>query len=735
MAASRFVTVDEEVDLENDVPLLGVNEAEDLTLEKALLLGREASGLTGDGLKTCLNSARSKARKVLKKGPDHLNEDEIGAIFLYTLESPLYKNLNKLLRQRQRKGLKTLFPYLKLLLTALHKLPPCRLTVFRGVKADLAGKYTKNDEVVWWGFSSTTSTQDVLMDDQFLGTSGPRTLFFIETSRAVDIRKYSSYGDQEDERLLMPGMQFTVKSKMPNADGLLMVQLVELPDQPTLLAGFDFAAAAAAPAEPPTTSQTLACVEETRGWDAAREELRRTNPDWGQLVAHCRQLSGSDARCQYVLGMCYLTGDGAAKDEGEAARLLRLAAAQGYAPAQAALARLLLLDAPPESALGEAIQLLRQAADKGSVPAQCDLGKCYLQGTGVAKDMKQAVRYLRGAAEAADADAQFHLGVCYNRGYGLKQDYVEALRWYRKSAAAGRDEANNNLGVIFRDGLGVKQDHHEAVRAFKVAAEAGCPAAQYNLGLCYYAGLGVRQDPQEAVQWFRPAAEAGDKDAQSQLGQCCYLGVGVQQDYAEAVRWFRGVVDDGYPEAQHSLGACYYAGLGVRQDFAEAVRWFRVAAAAGNRDAQAMLGGCHLYGQGVPQNYEEGLRWSRVAAEAGQPLAQHNLAACYYAGQGVRQDLKEAAHWYRRAADAGVVESQAMLGRCYAYGHGAPRDLACAVHWCQLAASAGHDGAKATLAQLRQPTRADGRRPPAGPEPRPPEELGSINDYRAKIFG
>lgn len=41
--------------------------------------------------------------------------------------------------------------HLKLLLTALHKLPPLSGTVFRGVKEDLSAKYFKDEEVVWWG--------------------------------------------------------------------------------------------------------------------------------------------------------------------------------------------------------------------------------------------------------------------------------------------------------------------------------------------------------------------------------------------------------------------------------------------------------------------------------------------------------------------------------------------------------------------------------------------------------
>jgi hypothetical protein len=154
------------------------------------------------------------------------------------------------LGKRDRASLKPYFPYLKLLLTALHKLPPCTdVTVNRGVKLDplpdgsapppLANKYNEGDEPIWWGFSSATSSISVLQCEQFLGTKGSRTIFQLKVRRAVKIQKYSAI-KAEDETLILCGTPFVVKSKANVGNDLWMVQMEEDLDAPRLVTGFSF---------------------------------------------------------------------------------------------------------------------------------------------------------------------------------------------------------------------------------------------------------------------------------------------------------------------------------------------------------------------------------------------------------------------------------------------------------------------------------------------------------------
>jgi hypothetical protein len=164
--------------------------------------------------------------------PHGLTVEEIGAIHFYTQETPFYGALNGALRDKDRSKLKPFFPYLKLLFTALHKLPRVRGLVHRGVRLpiDRLGYYFKGAKVLWWGFSSTTTDAEVLEQEQFLGREGGRTMFHLAVENGVSIRAYSSMA--EEEVLLLPGTFLLVNSVTDLGHGLHMVNLAELPAPP-----------------------------------------------------------------------------------------------------------------------------------------------------------------------------------------------------------------------------------------------------------------------------------------------------------------------------------------------------------------------------------------------------------------------------------------------------------------------------------------------------------------------
>lgn len=161
---------------------------------------------------------------------DNLTRDESAAIFLYTMEwaNSVYLVLNKTLTKENRNHLVPWFPYLKLLLTALFKLPSKKCNVYRGVRGvDLSGDYPPNKNVVWWRFSSSTTTVAVLNAPRYLGQEGLRTMFHIECLNGKVIKNHSNY-QQEDEVLLLPGTQFQVVSHLNAGNGLQIVQMKEI---------------------------------------------------------------------------------------------------------------------------------------------------------------------------------------------------------------------------------------------------------------------------------------------------------------------------------------------------------------------------------------------------------------------------------------------------------------------------------------------------------------------------
>ncbi|CAF4562607.1 unnamed protein product, partial [Rotaria sp. Silwood2] len=171
--------------------------------------------------------------------PDGLTKDQSASIILYTMEwepneECLYFALNATLRAEDRRKLKPWFSYLKLVLTALAQLPGKRQTVYRGVKMDLSKQYPLGKTFVWWGFSSCASKMGVLENEQFLGKSGNRTMFTIDSESGRDIRRHS-YFQSEDEILLLPARQFEVVSSLQPASGLHMIQLTETASPISLL--------------------------------------------------------------------------------------------------------------------------------------------------------------------------------------------------------------------------------------------------------------------------------------------------------------------------------------------------------------------------------------------------------------------------------------------------------------------------------------------------------------------
>ena len=168
-------------------------------------------------------SINSKVRKGIRKmrsdfmrqqiaSVQGLSESGAVALWLYTLEGPLYRDLNARLRSQDWPYLEThYFPYMRILITAMQCLQTgVTRGLNRGVKRDVVGEsaekmYERGNRIVWWSFSSTTGVIDVLENEQFLGTVGKRTIFQITSSKGADISSFSYYGNAEAEFLLPPG--------------------------------------------------------------------------------------------------------------------------------------------------------------------------------------------------------------------------------------------------------------------------------------------------------------------------------------------------------------------------------------------------------------------------------------------------------------------------------------------------------------------------------------------------
>ena len=73
----------------------------------------------------------------------------------------------------------------------------------------------------------------------------------------------------------------------------------------------------------------------------------------------------------------------------------------------------------------EAVRLYRQAAAQGLAMGQSNLGFMYAEGRGVAKDETEAVRLFQQAAAQGYALGQYGMGLMYEQGWGVARDLVE----------------------------------------------------------------------------------------------------------------------------------------------------------------------------------------------------------------------------------------------------------------------------------------------------------------------
>jgi hypothetical protein len=163
---------------------------------------------------------------------DNLTMDEAAAVYLYTMEMSedecVYRMLNHALRVEDRSRVRPWFGYLKLLHSAMSKLPNFKGSVWRGVNKDVRQSFKKDQKITWWSISSCSTSVNVI--SSFLGTVPQSTLFNIECSTGKSIAEYTCF-PSEDEVILMPGTTFKVVSKpLYHHGGLHVVHLKEITD-------------------------------------------------------------------------------------------------------------------------------------------------------------------------------------------------------------------------------------------------------------------------------------------------------------------------------------------------------------------------------------------------------------------------------------------------------------------------------------------------------------------------
>ena len=201
-----------DLELANKNPIKDYETEALVSLEEAM---KKVVPLIGD-VSQYIHCAKQKCYR----DSDGLTWDESAAIYLYTMSTPVFSYLNRTLREENRRALKPWFPFLKLFLTGLNKVPSSQVTVWRAVAGDIGYSIIIDHEktYIWWSINSSSTALNVVQN--FLGETG--TLFSINAINAKKIDKYSAFPD-EKEVILPPGVNVRATSQPMNFEDRLQI--------------------------------------------------------------------------------------------------------------------------------------------------------------------------------------------------------------------------------------------------------------------------------------------------------------------------------------------------------------------------------------------------------------------------------------------------------------------------------------------------------------------------------
>lgn len=151
---------------------------------------------------------------------------------------------------------------------------------------------------------------------------------------------------------------------------------------------------------------------------------------------------------ELLVGLEYLNGSGAARNDAGAYQWLARAAAKGDPLAQYNLGILCENGRGVRADAVQAFQWYGSAALRGNRRAMHSLAIAYAEGLGTGKNLPEAAHWFERAAMLGAVNSQFNLAVLYERGLGVKQSLSDAYKWYSIAAARGDRESQARITAL-----------------------------------------------------------------------------------------------------------------------------------------------------------------------------------------------------------------------------------------------------------------------------------------------
>jgi TPR repeat protein len=274
----------------------------------------------------------------------------------------------------------------------------------------------------------------------------------------------------------------------------------------------------------------------------AGRELR--DDDLGRIGTQAlrKAVEAGSPSAMRMLGASIEAGEARALDDGEAARLLERAAAEGDSIAAGVLA----YRAMQASDYATARKHLQRAVDLGDGVAAGQLAVLHSSGRGGPVDRATARRLREFAAWRGFAASARVLAFNHLPGGLDGIDYDKARRWLAGAAVRGDTAAMAKLAELDIEGLGTGHDLERGARLFRQLAAQGVDEGR--LGAAR-AVLARGTDPaamRSAAKTIRSMAKDDFREAALEYARLLLAGRGVEADLDEALIWYRRTMDKGF---------------------------------------------------------------------------------------------------------------------------------------------------------------------------------------------
>ena len=345
-----------------------------------------------------------------------------------------------------------------------------------------------------------------------------------------------------------------------------------------------------------------------------------------KALAETRRLSTlGNAFAQTLAAAMLARGEGASKNQADAARYNRMAADQGDIEGMRALANWLKYGAerkdeaaatkweaavtakvtsPPkvQAEYRGALSLIRPAAEQGNLRAIQMMTRLCSSGQGTPQNEAEALRWTRRGADLGDPDSMYALSAEYRNGSRATTKNEEmGMSWLRKAADAGHAPAQMELAESYGEGKGVALDYTQAeawyLKAIKDPtsgnyARSSLARLYSKMADEYKKGEVVAQDIPESIKWYRKASDLGNAFATRYLAEIFAGGSLISADYGEAEKVYLKYAEQLRAEGRESpfdeallAGVVQSGVLGIPSDPVRAAR-LRISAAERGEQGQ-----------------------------------------------------------------------------------------------------------------------------------------------------